>query len=81
VLGAEAVVRGRAEWAVFGGCCGKRRERASLLDPQREEKTHGVAAACAARGAKWRTVDSTDAKWWQWPSSCHTRATPASGHV
>jgi hypothetical protein len=44
-------VRGRAEWRALDDRCGKRRERASLSDRQREEKMHGAAAACVARGA------------------------------
>jgi hypothetical protein len=32
--------------------CGKRRERASPSDQQREEKTHGAATACATRGGQ-----------------------------
>jgi hypothetical protein len=43
----EAERSGRA----LGGCCGKRREWASLSGQRREEMTHGAAAACVARGA------------------------------
>jgi hypothetical protein len=47
----RSALRGRAERRAFTGCCGKRRERASPSSRQREEKTHKVAVACAARGA------------------------------
>jgi hypothetical protein len=46
----QGEVRGRAEWRALGSCCGKRRERASLSNRQREEMMHGVAAACVTRG-------------------------------
>jgi hypothetical protein len=52
VLGAEAERSGQA----FGGCCGKRRERASPLDQYREEKVHGAVAACTARQRVVRTT-------------------------
>jgi hypothetical protein len=57
---------GGARWPVLGdwsrgrrrsgreldGSCGKRRELASPSDQQREDKAHGAAAACDARGCR-----------------------------
>jgi hypothetical protein len=45
------MVRGRAEWVGVRRLSQEEERTGSLSDRQRDEMTHGVAAACVARGA------------------------------
>jgi hypothetical protein len=51
VMEQRRIVRGRAEWVGVRLLLREEERTASLSDRQRNEMTHGAAAACVARGA------------------------------
>jgi hypothetical protein len=63
--GSEACEDG-ARWPALSNCRGKRREWASPSDRPREDKAHGVAAACAACGGREASGARWDRSWRGW---------------